>query len=157
MCSSDLFDDCIGVVDAVNPPKAYGCDWSRYAQLGVKAIIVSPRSGLNDLTAERWATLNPQMVGNDPINYVRLLGNAAVYRYLDQPVTLHVRTEFRSYPNRTIIGILKSGRPNRDAVVVTAPYDAYSYLPDLAPGVATAYEIAELLRVLEGQIGRAHV
>lgn len=144
------FDDCIGVVDAGEPPLSYKFDWERYAQLGLRALIVAPRDGWEATPVERWLTIQQGMVSHDPINYVRLAATPEIYRHLDRQVTLRVQTQWRTVPTRTLIGLLKSARPTHEALVITASYDAFSLLPDRVPGVLAAYELAEMLQLMEG-------
>lgn len=144
------FDGVLAVVDAAAPPKMYGMNWVRYAELGCRAVIVAHREGLG---AMNWG--DPEsgftaMVANTPVNYVRLAAGAGVFSHLGETVTLHVRTSWRDVQQKAVIGILKGGERNPEAVVVTASSEACSMLPDLAPGVLTALEPAVMLASLRG-------
>lgn len=142
-------DDCIAVVDPQNPPRFYGLSWGRYAQLGVPAIIVAPRVAWDQLTAENWRHIHAGMHSHDPIHFVRLMSTPQIHRHLNQTVTLHVQTALRPVPNRVIVGVMRSSRPNAEALVIRAGYDAYSILPDLAPGAIQAHGLVQMLQVLE--------
>lgn len=144
------FDDCIAVIDPLNPPEFYGTRWVWYAQLGVRAVIVAPRVRWDQLTIEQWHRLNQNMLSHEPINFVRLMATPAIYQHLDQTVTLHVETEIRPIPNSVMIGVLKAARPAAEALVIRASYDACSILPDRAPGVMQAHELVQMLQLLKG-------
>ena len=148
--SRERFDDCIALIDVEDPPKFYEFSWDRYAQLGVRAVIVAHRQGLNSMATAAVNSIATGMVGADPINYVRLVATEGIFKHLDQPITLRVRTEYRRTPHRTIVGVLKATRPAAEALVVGASYDAYSLLPDKSPGVLQAHGLAVQLALVKG-------
>lgn len=147
MSSATTFSDAIGVIDLAHPaPKNFGTDWTRYAQLGLRALIVTDSEGLGKLP---WDSLGP-MVANLPVNYVRLAAEPAILPLLGQTVTLKVRTAYAATPHRNLLGVLKGGKAHGEALVITAAYDAGSVLPDLAPGAGQALPVALMLKLLDG-------
>ncbi len=142
------FDDCIALIDVENPPQTFGTQWSKYAQVGFKALIVAHRK---DLTEINWRKMN--VVGSLPMNYVRLAASPTIFDHLDQPVTLHVRTEFRLTSNPILVGILRAGdgpQTGREALIIPTEYDAPSILPDLATGELSAVPVATQLALIDG-------
>lgn len=152
------FRDVIGVIEAA-PGKVdddYGYHFERYARLGVKALIVANREGL---AAIDWqATMVPTtgtsaLVSSVPINYVRLAATPGIFSHLGERVRLRVRVDFVEQPNRTLYGVLRAKRPANEAIVLYAPYDAASILPDLAPGALPALNTAFALQLARGLAG----
>ncbi|MDK2970632.1 MAG: hypothetical protein PWP23_387 [Candidatus Sumerlaeota bacterium] len=151
------FEDCIALVDATEgaAPQTYGYDWSRYAQLGVKAVIVAHPEGLERVRWINVAAETGAMVTSVPVNYVRLAADAGIFDYAGQRIRLRVRTRFEETPNTTLVGILRAGsssaeQSNDQALVVLTNYDAASILPDKAPGVIQAIPVATQLALVEG-------
>ncbi len=143
------FDDCIAVIDAENPPRNFALNWTKYAQLGFRAVILAHRKGLANIgwqdTGGMWSSI--------PVNFIRLAANEAIFDHLDQSVTLHVRTQYANTDNTTLIGILRcraDGKPADEAVVISGSYDAFSVLPDAAPGAIPAVSVATQLALLDG-------
>jgi len=146
------FDDCIALVDSRpdRVPKALGLRWVNYARLGAKALIVSRPDGLDAVEWHRVAEPDGAMVADVPVNYVRLAASVGIFKHVGERVTLKVRTEYAVTPNRTIVGVLRAARPAPEAILLTAPYDACSVLPDRAPGVIQAIPIAVQQGLLNG-------
>jgi hypothetical protein len=151
------FDDCIGVIDtqAGHYDREFGFDWRRYAQLGLKALIVAHAGGLDQVPWEQVAEQKTGMVASIPINFPRLAADEGIFHHIGEPVRLRIRVRFENTRNDTIIGILRShgstaATPNRHALVLLTNYDATSILPDLAPGGAQAISVAAQLALLKG-------
>lgn len=144
------FDNCIALLDVADPPQTYGLQWQRYAELGVKAVIVAHRDGLEALTTDQWSGLTSALIAPDPLNYVRLAADGDIFAHVGQSVTVCVRVEFQPVDHRTLVGVLRAGRPARQALVITANYDAYSVLPDRSPGVLQAHGLASQLALVRG-------
>ncbi|NQU11978.1 ABC transporter permease [bacterium] len=140
------FDDAIALIDAERLPRDFESRWTRYAQVGFRAVIVAHRHGL---AAMPWVN-SMDMVSPAPVNYVRLAANERIFRHVGQRVTLHVTTAWRNTPNPVLIGVLRAPGQAREAVVITASYDAPSYLPDSAPGALAATPPAALVSLLRG-------
>ena len=154
LAARERFDDCIGVIDAqtghFNEDMGFG--WQRYAQLGIKAIILTNGQGLDQL---RWDKVvnssgGSSMVTSIPVNYVRLVADPGILRHLGRTVQVKARVDYRNVPNETIYGVLRAPKPTSEALVVTSHYDACSHLPDRAYGVIQAISPALQLQILEG-------
>jgi hypothetical protein len=149
------FRDVIGVIEAA-PGKVdpdYGYHFARYARLGVKALIVAHRDGLSAIDWQATvvpSTQSSALVSSVPINYVRLAATAGIFAHLGERVRLRVRVDFVEQPNQTLYGVLRAKKPATEAVVLYAPYDAPSFLPDLAPGALPALNTALLLQLARG-------
>jgi len=143
--SCERFDDSIAVIDPEDPPEGFGLNWIPYAQLGFRAVIVAHREGLDKI---RWHTMNG-MRSSTPVNFPRLAATDGIYRHEGELVTLHVRTVWDEVEDRTLVGAMPSAIPAREAVVITAFCDAPSYLPDLAPGVPGAVNMAVQMALLK--------
>ena len=148
------FDGCIGLIDSREEavPRDYGFDWTRYANLGMEALLVSHSQGLDEAP---WVDFSPSrgrwaMVSSVPINYVRLAASEGIFRYLGETIRLRIRVDFRRVDNVNLFGVLRASEPSAEAILVTFPYDAPSILPDLAPGVLPALASVVPLRLLDG-------
>ena len=67
--STESLTDRIGVLDVDNPLPGFGYDWQRYAQLGLRGLIVASRRGLD---AMPWDELAP-LLTPAPVNYPRVI------------------------------------------------------------------------------------
>ena len=148
------FDDCIGLVDGRKEQvdRNYKYEFHRYAALGVKALIVSHPDGLEHAewsefgeSRARWS-----MTSSLPVNYVRLAASKEIFNYLGETIRLHIRVNYERVRNTNVIGVLRAAQPAAEALLLTAPYDSPSFLPDRAPGVLMALAPAVQLRLLEG-------
>ncbi len=151
------FEDCIGLIEATDEavPQTLQYDWSRYAQLGVKALIVAHPDGMASIPWDRVANQMGGMVSSIPVNFVRLAATEEIFAHEGRTVRLRVRVRFEQVPNKTIIGILRAKggaatRESSDALVLLTNYDAMSILPDLAPGTMQAIPVATHLALVEG-------
>jgi hypothetical protein len=177
--SEKRFDDCIGLLD-VSEGKVldeYGYDWTRYARLGLKGLIVAHPDGLAAAPWRRIAARQEGMVSGVPINFLRLAATEGIFNYVGRRVRVRVRMRFEEVKNTTLVGILRAGGtssrrrlpavqpptrrrlpavqpptsvPNHDAIIITSSYDACSILPDLAPGTLQAVWPATQLALVEG-------
>ncbi len=129
------FDQAIGVIDAGDEGFVHnqGYDWKRLVALGLRALIVTHRESWGDVEWSRVADRNAGMVASVPVNYVRLAATPEILNHVGAKVRLHVRVHFERAASRNVIGVLKAAEPSREALIVTAPYDALSILPDVAP------------------------
>lgn len=147
------FTRCIGLLDVSDKaPKDYGYDWTRYAQLGIRAVVVAHPEGLE---AVNWIKLRPMVSTPNPVNYVRLAASREIFDLVGKNITLHVRTVYRPVDTRTLVARLAAGTPATEApateaVIIPTSYDAASILPDLAPGTAQALPVAVQLGLLDG-------
>ena len=148
LASAETFENRIAVVDGSNLPPLREYDWSAYARLGFEAVIVTHRKGLDRIEWHRDPV--GEMVDGVPINFVRLAADPAILEHEGQTVTIHVKTRYREVPAPTVAGLLVSGqdptapRGSDQLLVVHAPYDAASLLPDRSPGVLGAANLAIL-------------
>lgn len=145
------FDDCIALVDASDLPAGLGVDWRPYARLGFRAVILSHPDGLDKIG---WSRSGVQwMVANVPTNYPRLAATPEIFGHQGETVRLHVRSRYVNAPNINFIGILRAGGVAGDtaeeALVISARYDAASWLPDRAPGTIQAINLAAQLSMLD--------
>lgn len=150
----ERFDDCIGLIDVRKEQvaKNFMYDFHRYAALGVKALILAHPDGLEDA---EWINFGRSrgtwsMISSLPINYVRLAATKEIFNYLGETIRLRVRVNYERVRNANIIGVLRAAQPAAEALLVTAPYDSPSFLPDRAPGVLMALAPAVQLRLLDG-------
>ena len=148
------FDGCIGLIDSreENVPQGYGFDWTRYANLGIEALIISHSEGLNNAP---WVKFSPSddtwaMVSSVPINYVRLAATKEIFNYIGEEIHLRVRVDYKRIDDLNLFGVLRSAQPSKEAILFLAPYDAPSIIPDLAPGILPAISPAFQLRLLQG-------
>ncbi|MBT3194105.1 MAG: hypothetical protein HN341_16295, partial [Verrucomicrobia bacterium] len=125
--SRKSFADCIGLIDARDDrvPKQLGFLWTRYAKLGLKALVVAHPDGLDQMAWERIAGGEACMVSTLPVNYVRLAATPGIFNHVGQSVTLHVRTEYANTRHTTLLGILRAPQGDgKSALVLSCDYDA---------------------------------
>ncbi len=151
------FDDCIGLIDTTDGRVStqYNFDWGRYAQMGMRALIVAHPQGLDHIPWKLAAPERGGMVASVPINFVRLAATEGIFAHAGERIRLRVRVRFEETRNTTLVGILRAGtstheRPNQNALLLLTNYDAASILPDRAPGVAQAIPVATQLALLDG-------
>lgn len=146
LLSRERFDDAIAIVDMAEPPESYGIAWSKYAQVGFKAVILTHSHGFEkfDFAAAGGGAIR------SPVNFIRLAAGPEILNYDGRKVRLRVRTAFVDAPNTTLIGVLHADKPAQEALILNAAYDAPSILPDLAPGVLSAIGPAVQLQMIKG-------
>jgi hypothetical protein len=111
--SRTSFEGCFALIDGARPlPKGYGYAFAKYAQLGFAGVIVSHSKGLDEL-ASIWG-----VTCMNPVNFLRVAAGPGVFAHVGRKVTLRVRSRFSEVPNRTLVGILKTGHGNRRALVI---------------------------------------
>jgi len=140
------FDDAIALIDVADAPATYGRNWSSYAQLGFRAVILAHHQGLAQM---RWPDIGGVRT-SVPVNYPRLAASAGIFGHVGETVTLHVRCVWDEIDDTTLVGILP-GRAHADqALVIEACADAPSILPDAAPGTLCAINLAAQQALLRG-------
>ncbi len=141
------FADCIGLIDlSRTKPEGFGWSWTKYAERGIKALILAHPEGL---AAIEWDQLK-EMASPNPANFVRVAAGPGIFKQEGKRIRLHVRTGYREIPVTNVIGRMTVSDQAPEAVVVVSSYDAGSILPDLAPGVIQAYPLAIQLALIEG-------
>ena len=143
------FEGCFALIDGAEPtPSGYGYAYAKYAQLGFAGVVVSHSGGLDAMS---WNQVQESgMATVNPVNFLRVAADPGVFKYVGQKVTLRVRVRYREIPNRTLVGIMKAERGQRNALVIPCSYDALSKLPDRSPGLLQALPVAIQLQLLEG-------
>lgn len=137
------FSGMIGVVKIDSAPKGYDLSWKRYAQLGLKGIILTTSEGITpDFKA--FLAANP-MLSTLPVNFLRAYANSGILQHCGQNVTIHLTQRFREVQNTSIVAVLKAPKPSQEALVVTGHYDSYCVLPSLPHGSMQAYSPATVL------------
>jgi hypothetical protein len=151
--SAKTFDGRIAVVDGSNLPLLQQYNWSAYARLGFEAVIVTHAQGLDRIDWHQ-APIGG-MIDGVPINFVRLMAEPAILDRDGQSATIHVTTRYSDVPAPTVAGLLVAGQDSEapqgsdQLLVVYAPYDAASLVPDRSPGVLRAVNLA----ILEQAVG----
>jgi hypothetical protein len=131
------FAGVIGLIDAREDrvPSGLEFQWSRYARLGLKALMVAHPEGLDSMAWDRIGGGAAGMVSTLPVNFVRLAATPEIFRHAGREVTLHVRTAYENTRHTTLIGIMRAAKSDgRSALILSSDYDACSILPDRAPG-----------------------
>lgn len=153
MLKRERFDDAIAVVECKTPPESFGISWTKYAQVGFKAVILTHREGFEKMP---WDSAGQGAI-RAPVNYVRLAAGPEILNFDGRRVTLKVRTRYVDERSTTLIGVLRAGGARNgasggaaEALVLNASYDATSVLPDLAPGTLSAVGPAVHLQLIRG-------
>jgi uncharacterized protein YhhL (DUF1145 family) len=126
------FDDAIGVLRMDEVPRLEGLVWTRYAQLGLRALILVHPDGLSAFPWNRIVEAGG-MQSVLPINFPRLAATADLLEHLGEEVVLHVTSRFEPVTATTVVGVLRAPQPTREAVVWPVAYDQYGLLPDYTP------------------------
>lgn len=126
------FDDAIGVLRMDAIPRLEGLAWTRYAQLGIRALILVHPDGLGAFPWNRIVEAG-SMQSVLPINFPRLAATPDLLEHLGEEVVLHVTSRFEPVTARTVVGVLRAPQPAREAVVWPVAYDQYGLLPDYTP------------------------
>lgn len=148
----ESFDDVIGLIDARSGAydEGYGFDWTRYAQLGVRALIIASPEGFESINWTRVGTVQGGIVGSLPVNFPRVAATAAIFDHVGREVRLDVKVAWANVPARTVIGRVRSPQPANEAIFLTSPYEAVGQLPDKAYGASEAMQAAYFARLARG-------
>lgn len=144
------FTGVIGLIDADHPPKGFGLDVLRYAQLGLSGIVLAHRNGLQAVDWDPLVSGDENMSTSLPINFARVAAGAEVFAWIGQPVRLQVEGKYVNASTSTIVATLKAAKPSSEALVITTGYDAWSVLPDQAPGILQASQLVTVLALMDG-------
>lgn len=131
------------------------CSWATLAQLGALAVIVidDPAEAADPDRPVNWK----DFVSGFDVNYPRFYARGDVEKLVGQTVTLTSDVRWKSVSARNIIGLLpgKKNVNKAEALVISASYDSYSYIPELAPGAEQAISLAALLELVRAMKGYA--
>ena len=137
------FSGLIGVVKIDSAPKGYDLSWKRYAQLGLKGVILTSSEGVTP-DFKPFLVDNP-MLSTLPVNFLRAYANAGILQHCGQNVTIHLTQRFREVQNTSLVAVMKAPKPSQEALIVTGHYDSYCVLPSLPHGSMQAYSPATVL------------
>ena len=125
--------------------------WPTLAQLGAKALIIidDPAESSNPDRPVEWQKFATGYDVHYPRFYAR---GVAIEQLVGQEVTLQSDVRWKSVTGRNIIGVMagKAKTGKREALVLSAHYDSYSNIPELAPGAEQAVSLAVLLELVRG-------
>jgi len=121
--------------------------WNLAAQLGAKALIVSELEEENTANPDMAPPFTNYTTGFHTM-YPRYYAKGPVESLEHKDVRIESSVKWKNVKARNIIGVLKSGKENKnkEALIVTAYYDSYSNVPDLAPGAEQAVPLAVMLQ-----------
>ncbi len=144
----DNFDGKIAVVDMAHPLfRELGLAPGRYNELGFRAMIVTHSGGLDAIQWSRIEALRQNL----PLNYVRLVAAPELLEHIGSTVRLDIQTAYQKSATTNLVAVMRAPRPqSAGAVVISASYDSFTYLPDLAYGSLQALQVAIQLNLLEG-------
>ncbi len=124
--------------------------WSSLQSVGVPAVIVYEDAAAKSLRSSPDARgAWDAMLVKAAQPYPRFYAAGEITRYAGQTVTIRCNTAFRRAQGRNIVGVLKGTGEDPDALVLTAFYDSYAVVPELAPGGEEAVSLAALLQLAE--------
>lgn len=148
------FNGAIGLLDArpgaFDP--AFGFNWTNYARLGLRALIVTSSEGWDKIPWLNVCDRYTGMVSSVPVNYPRLAASPAILRLAGQTVRLKVEVAWENHADVSFCAVLRAAEPAQEGVVLMTPYDAAALLPDLAKAPLQAIPLAFQLQVLEGLV-----
>jgi hypothetical protein len=155
LATGKRFDNQIALIDAKTGAydSDFGFNWTRYARIGFKAVIVSDSAGLADIPWAKIAGRDPgktTLVSSSPVNFVRLAATPAIFQHVGENIRLRVKVRFVAAPNTTYYAVFHAPHPARQAIALLIPYDVPSVLPDMAPGGVATVSPAFALQFLQG-------
>jgi hypothetical protein len=90
------------------------------------------------------------MISALPVNFLRAYATGPLLSLVGQEVTVHVQQRYRPVENVTLLARLPAPGGSREALVLTAAYDAYGILPTLANEPLQALAPATVLAAAKG-------
>lgn len=143
------FTGTIGVLNLDDVPASMGLEWTRYAERGISGLLLVHPEGMK---AMPWRRIS-QATGIQstlPVNFLRAAASEKLLQYLGKTVRLDVQVRFKQVPSPALVGILRSGAPAREALVLTVPYDQYGILPDYEVNNLQSFPLATHLALVKG-------
>ncbi len=142
------FDGKIAVVDLGRPEaREVGIDPAVFAELGFEAVVYTHSGGMASLSTADLIRLRFERL---PANVIRVVAEPEILGFTGQRATLIAQSRWHDVRTRTIIGVLRAPEATDSALVIPVYYDAFSWIPDLAPGVYQALQTAIQLQLVEG-------
>ncbi|MEI6148662.1 MAG: FtsX-like permease family protein [bacterium] len=121
-------------------------DWVSLAGIGVQAVIVR-----EDDLAKRLRD-SPDKPGlwkdlafNREIEFPRFVVRGPLDQWAGKALTVRCKVTWQTRKVRNILGRLRGADSAREALVLSAYYDSYSLVPELAPGAEQSLSLAALL------------
>ena len=84
--------------DARKPPRNFGLNWTRYAQVGFRAIIVADRASLSEV---RPASLSG-LISSVPVNFVRLAATEKIFDHIGKNLAKGERVQIAGFGTFTV-------------------------------------------------------
>ena len=111
------FRGCIGLLNTQDNAydSLYGFDWTQYAALGLRALIVAHPDGFEKIPWARVASPENGMVSAVSVNFVRLAATPGIFQYAGREIRLRVKTVYESVPHTVLAGVLRSRNPAKSA------------------------------------------
>jgi hypothetical protein len=126
----------------------FNCKWTIPASMGVKAVIVKENPTEKPGDPNQPLSWDNLLTPFDAA-YPRFLARGPLEKYAGQPLRLRSKTRWQTVPARNLIGVLHATKPTEEALILTAHYDAYSVVPELAPGAESAVSLAAMLNLVD--------
>lgn len=145
------FSNKIAVVDLAEPLfKDLGYNPAQYIELGFKAVILTHKSGLEEVP---WKALAGNFrIRSMPINLVRLAAEPEILSHIGEEATVTAVSRFVNAQTHNVVGVLRGKEKNNRALIIPMTYDAASIIPDYALGQNTAFKSAVGLQILKGLV-----
>jgi hypothetical protein len=143
------FQDSIGVIRLDQIPRIQGLEWTRYAQIGLKGLILVQPEGIE---AMPWDNLLAEsgLQSILPVNFLRAAASPLLLDHLGEEVRIDLQVRFRPIEHQTLVGILRAESPKREALVIPVPYDHYSILPEYGASPYQSFPLATHLALVKG-------
>jgi uncharacterized protein YhhL (DUF1145 family) len=145
------FTNAIGVLNLEDIPDGPGLEWTRYAQMGMRGIILVHPEGIDAMPWRNIAEANG-IQSILPVNFLRVAATPELLNHIGETVRIDVQARFEKTPHRTVVGILRSGEPAREALVLNVAYDQYGILPDYRVNKLQTFPLAVHLALLDGLV-----
>ena len=124
-------------------------NWPSLAAVGVQAVIVREDEVAKRL---RYSSDDPGAWANvvlrnyqGEVGFPRFLARGPIELWSNKTVSVRCKVTWQTRKVRNVIGILRGDQPRQEALIVTAPYDSSSFVPELAPGAEQSLSLAALL------------
>lgn len=155
------FHGVIGVLHMDKVPTLQGLNWTRYAQLGIQALILVHPGGPEAFPWDRiLASGAGGMQSILPLEFPRVAASPALLNHLGETVTLHLTRRFEPLRANALVGVLRAPESAGEALVLSVAYDHIGILPDFQANqvqdgpLAAHVALLRALRAVQAELRR---
>jgi hypothetical protein len=128
-----------------------GNGWPDLASLGVRALIIDDDELEKSFRADadhRGNWWSAQQVTSEA-TFPRFYARGPLRQHAGRTVRIRCTVTWQERTVQNIVGVLPGRESNREALILSAPYDGISVIPDISPAAEAALSLATLLELVE--------